>query len=118
MKFKKFISLLAATAMTVTAVTGAMSVSVVSAADEIPTSGKCGQSATWLINSDGVLVISGTGEIDTNNFGTGWYKLNSGINEIVVEDGITVGGNIAVCSFACSNNPNISKITLPSSLTK
>ncbi len=119
MKLKRILSLLASFAMAVTAVTGAMTVSVVSAEDEdYATSGKCGESTTWLINSDGVLVISGTGEIDTNNFGVGWYKLRDDINEIVVEDGITVGGNIFISSFSCDHNPNISKITLPSSLAK
>ena len=116
MKTKRIISLLASLAMIVTAVTGTMTVSVVSAADEIPTSGKCGESATWLINSDGVLVISGTGEIDTNVFGRGWYKLNYGINEVVVEDGITVASNAVVHTFDFL--PNVSKIILPSSLTK
>ena len=116
MKIKKFISLLASLAMMVTAVTGAMTVSVVSAADNFPTSGKCGESATWLINSDGVLVISGTGEIDTNVFGQGWYKLNYAINEVVVEEGITVASSAVVSTF--DRIPNISKIIFPSSLTK
>ncbi len=116
MKTKRIISLLASLAMIVTAVTGTMTVSVVSAAEGIPTSGKCGESATWLINSDGVLVISGTGEIDTNNFGQGWSKLNYGINEVVVEEGITVASNAAVSTFI--GFPNLSKIIFPSSLTK
>ena len=81
--------------------------------------GKCGENATWLINSDGVLVISGTGEMsayaDNQSTDWGWKKHSSNINEIVVENGITVGGSNAFISSSCMN---ISRIILPPSLTK
>ena len=60
---KKVIAGSLATAMLITNFS-INSLSNVSAANEAyPTSGKCGENATWLINSDGVLVISGRGEI-------------------------------------------------------
>ena len=119
MKIKKFISLLAATTMIVTAVTGSMTVSVVSAADKYATSGKCGASADWLINTDGVLVISGTGEIstyaDNSRYSWNWYTFKDDINEVVIENGITALYNGVFSSVNCSD---FSKIILPPSLTK
>ena len=81
--------------------------------------GKCGENASWLINSDGVLVISGTGEMsryaDDSSTDWGWRKYGYNINEIVVENGITVGGSNAFVPAICKY---ITKITLPPSLTK
>ena len=81
--------------------------------------GKCGESAEWLINTDNVLVISGTGEIsryaDNQSTDWGWRKYGHDINEIVVENGITVGGSNAFIPSICKY---ITKITLPPSLTK
>ena len=57
MKFKKLISLLAATAMAVTALTGAMTASASEVAN-----GTCGD-LTWTLDSDGVLTLSGEGEM-------------------------------------------------------
>ena len=123
MKIKKLISLLTSTATAITALTGAMSVSAASLNKICPTYGKCGESAEWLINSDGVLVISGTGEMrayaDGQSTDWGWRKYNYSINEIVVENGITVGGaNNSIGAFHQNFCKYVSKITLPPSLTK
>ena len=81
--------------------------------------GKCGENASWLINSDGVLVISGTGEMsayaDDSSTDWGWRKYGYDINEIVVENGITVGGSNAFIPGICKY---ITMITLPPDLTK
>ena len=53
MKFKKLISLLAATAMAVTALTGAMSVSASEVAN-----GTCGDGITWTLDSDGKTICA------------------------------------------------------------
>ena len=122
MKIKKFISLLASLAMMVTAVTGAINVSA--ASEAYPTSGKCGENATWLINSDSVLVISGSGEMsayadDQTPDDWGWRKHGYNINEIVVENGITVGGSkYGIGAFFPNLCKYVSKIILPPSLTK
>ena len=118
MKTKRIISLLAATAMTVTALTGAMSVSVVSAADDYLTSGTIGDNASWFINSDSNLIISGTGDIEKPSGGWGWEKLKNDINEVIVEDGITVASDTRSSIFSSLYMPNVTKITLPPSLTK
>ena len=119
MKFKKIISLLAATAMTVTALISAMSVSVVSAADDYPTSGKCGDNIDWLINSDGVLVISGDGEIKRPPENWGWAKLSKDINEVVIENGITsTSADSSAEPFGKDYCESISKITFPPSFLR
>ena len=49
--------------MAVSILTGSMTVS----AEETPTSGKCGENATWDFNaSTGILTISGIGDMYTN----------------------------------------------------
>ena len=85
--------------------------------------GKCGESAEWLINSDSVLVISGTGEMsayaDDQSTDWGWRKYGYNINEIVVENGITVGGSAySVAAFNQNTCKYVSKIILPPSLTR
>ena len=67
MKFKRFLSLLAVTAMAVTSLTGAMNVS----ADT--DSGDCGESVKWSFDSStGKLTIYGEGEMasPTVEYGT------------------------------------------------
>ncbi len=71
-------------------------------------SGSCGDNATWFINSDDVLVISGTGTI--NNY-SGWYDYEEGIKEIVIEEGITGTSN-----FLFNYCTNVEKIVFPSTL--
>ena len=95
MKLKRILTLLTSAAMAVTVLTGAMSVSVVSAADEdYATSGTCGDEAEWFINTDTTLVITGKGalskEIDENGSQKTWpwRKLGADIQRIVVEEGI------------------------------
>ncbi len=50
--------------------------------------GNCGDDASWLINSDGVLVISGNGKLNCSG-DWGWMRFNTDINEVVIENGIT-----------------------------
>ncbi len=124
MKFKRTLSLLASVAMTVTAVTGAMSLSVVNAADDATykTSGTCGEKASWIINSDSALIISGEGEVTQTEDGAisgkvwGWEKLRSGITEIIVEDGITKAGKSSFCGDS-TDYFSVIKVTFPPSLT-
>lgn len=81
-------------------------------ADDGTTSGTCGAdeggaNATWTLDENGVLTISGTGAIKRNAFGS-----NASIKEVVIEEGITEIGRYAfqVCE-------QIEKVTLPESLT-
>ena len=103
MKLKRILTLLTSAAMAVTVLTGAMSVSVVSAADEdYATSGTCGDEAEWFINTDATLVITGKGalseEKDEDGFPKSWpwKKYAPDIQRIVVEDGITATGRDSI----------------------
>ena len=129
MKLKRILSLLAATTMTVTAVTGAMSVSAEKAdkenfdPDAYYTSGECGTTATWLINTDCTLIISGSGEV-SKCYETpaplgpytiqywGWENAKAGIKKVVVEEGISLKGDYSFSSFA-----NLTEAVFPSTVT-
>ena len=102
MKIKKLLSLLAATAMAVTALTGAMTASASEVAN-----GTCGEGITWTLDENGKLTISGEGEmaspkvtdstqplasiesqiVDYSDIYT--YKAyKEAIKEVVIEDGV------------------------------
>ena len=122
MKLKRILSLLAATTMIVTAITGAMSVCAETA------SGECGEDARWSFDaSTGILTISGTGDMYTNYVPYdqwGYYQYKDEITKVVVEEGIT---SISQCAFGpydpyatLYRDPPIysklAKLTLPSSV--
>ena len=110
MKLKKFISLLASLAMMVTAVTGAMSVSV-SAADTVTyaTSGTCGDDARWVLSDDGTLSITGTGEITSC---TPRFEFSNSVVRLIVGEGITK----IPSAFTSGTLRNLTEIILPSTL--
>ena len=73
-------------------------------------SGACGDSLTWSLDSDGVLTISGTGEMyDYQLYRTPW---GTEVYSIVLEEGIVSLGN---CAF---NGVKCGEITLPESITQ
>ena len=75
-------------------------------AGEIVDSGTCGENATWTLDSERILTISGTGEIHSIR-----WKSPSPLY-IVINDGITsIGDN------AFSNCPYIRSISIPLSVT-
>ena len=116
MKFKKFLSLLASLAMTVTAVTGAMTVSVVSAADGLATSGTWGSNGKWVLSEDGTLTVTGTGELGKNAFTPKLENvLVKSVNRLVVGEGITKIDNSFTGSEFISNH--VTEMVLPSTLT-
>ena len=124
MKLKKMLSLLAAAAMAVTALT----VSITASAET--DSGTCRDNSdniTWSFNKEtGVLTLSGEGSMDSSSSIYTTYKVwnyskyADEIKEVVVEEGITQIGQSA---FGAGMNehscvyPNLTKITLPSTLT-
>ncbi|MBQ3085827.1 MAG: leucine-rich repeat domain-containing protein [Clostridia bacterium] len=69
-------------------------------AEEVPTSGTWGDNLTWNLDTDGVLTISGSGEMEeVPLFGDGkpgWLSLAESVRSIVIEDGIT---NIEAVAF-------------------
>ena len=86
------------------------------AVNEEVVQGTCGDTARWLINSDGVLVISGNGEINNKNKEWEWTKFQSNVNEVIIEDGIT-GASTFSPAFGYSNCYEYEKITFPPSVT-
>ena len=75
----------------------------------------CGENLTWLLDEEGTLTISGTG--DMTNFAaeteTPWYDNRDNIRQIVVSEGVTSIGDNAF--KGCSE---FAQISLPQSLTR
>jgi len=75
-------------------------------------SGTCGANLTWDL-TDGILTISGTGEM--TNFGYGgapWYSTRSTITTVNIGNGVTIIGNCAF--YGCSS---LTSVTIPNSVT-
>ncbi len=69
--------------------------------------GKCGTNANYVLNADGVLVISGQGTISTSSFENNEY-----IKSVVINDGIAILGNAAF--KGCTN---LRSILIPDGLS-
>ena len=77
-------------------------------------SGQCGTNATWSLDDEGVLTISGTGPTDDWSAATAvpWFLCGEGIKTVTVEDGIT-----AVGGYAFSGCTEVTEITIAPSVT-
>ena len=87
----------------------------VSAADDTTTSGSCGDSLTWTLDSTGTLTISGTGEMayyqqdsDSGSIAP-WRQLN--VKKVVIEEGVTTIGQYAF--YGCEA---LESVSLPKSM--
>ena len=69
-------------------------------------SGTCGENAAWVLDDDGTLTISGTGEIVASSFSS------LPVTRVVIENGITSIGSSAF--YGCGY---MTSITLPDTLT-
>ena len=84
----------------------------------LPTSGQCGDTATWSFDeATGLLTISGTGKVKDftfhiNNRQPYWYPLADQITAVVVEEGITSLGNDAFSGLY-----RLAEVSLPETLT-
>lgn len=76
--------------------------------------GTCGENLTWVLDGEGLLTISGAGEME--NYGstayTPWYAYLANITRVKVEDGVTSIGN-----YAFSTCSNLTGVELPDSIT-
>lgn len=82
-------------------------------AGETIASGKCGKNLTWTMSANGVLTVSGTGEMYKYSAKTmPWVAYKSAILKIVIEEGVTTIGNAA---FYEANN--VISVSFPSTLT-
>ncbi|MCD8145467.1 MAG: leucine-rich repeat domain-containing protein [Oscillospiraceae bacterium] len=84
----------------------------VSAAEEVA-SGTCGDNLTWVLDSDGTLTISGTGDMSNwINYDAPWYSYRSSITSVTIGDGVTSIGSYAFWKYY-----GLTTITLPDSIT-
>ena len=76
-------------------------------------SGKCGDSASWKLDADGVLTITGAGPMaDYGAYGP-WYIAHlTDIKKVVVQEGVTTIGD-----HAFANLSYVTSVTIPSSVT-
>lgn len=102
---KRFLTLLAFVALTITV-----------NADVIQSGscGKDGNNVTFVLNDDGTLVISGSGDMEnyTSSSYAPWYDNRSKIIKVQIEDGVTSIGNYAF--YYCSG---LTSVTIPNSVT-
>lgn len=69
--------------------------------------GTCGENLTWTLTEDGVLTISGTGEMAQALT----WSLRSQVKELVIEEGVT-----GLYDYAFESCTALAKITFPSSM--
>ena len=76
-------------------------------------SGKCGDSAKWKLDADGVLTITGAGPMaDYGAYGP-WYIAHlTDIKKVVVQEGVTTIGD-----HAFANLSYVTSVTIPGSIT-
>ncbi|MBQ7486906.1 MAG: leucine-rich repeat domain-containing protein [Clostridia bacterium] len=85
--------------------------------------GTCGDNLTWRLNDEGLLTISGTGDMTDFSFqlitnysyviDSPWYEVRESIRTVVLENGVTSVGRNAFLN--CSN---LESVILPDSLAK
>ncbi|MCH5184876.1 MAG: leucine-rich repeat protein [Oscillospiraceae bacterium] len=77
-------------------------------------SGECGDNLTWVLDEEGTLTISGTGDMWSWNSSSSvpWYSYRNDIKNITVNNGVTTIG-----SYAFSDCGRLTSITIPSALT-
>ncbi len=80
-------------------------------AAEIVDSGTCGDNLTWTLASDGVLTISGEGEMADGDHSL-WESYSSEITAVILENGVTSIGD-----YAFSGCSGLTSVMIPGSVT-
>ncbi len=76
--------------------------------------GTCGDNLTWELDANGVLTISGTGDMyNYNNANKApWYNNKADITSLVIESGVTSVGNYTFYGYG-----RLTEITIPEGVT-
>lgn len=76
-------------------------------------SGTCGDRVTWNLSDDGVLKISGTGEMYNFKYPdySPWYSLRNSINSVLIDSGVTTIGD-----YAFRNCEGLEEISIPNGI--
>ena len=76
--------------------------------DGIVATGTCGDNLTWSLSTDGVLTISGTGDMTYYYSATDapWYDYRDSVTSVTIENGVTSIGGSAF--YGCSNMSSVS----------
>ena len=80
-------------------------------------SGSCGDDLTWTLDDNGVLTVTGSGEMTDYGYGVDgdgapWYQSRLEIIEIIIGNGVTSISSQAFCRY-----PNLAGITIPDTVT-
>ena len=79
--------------------------------------GKCGDSASWKLDADGVLTITGAGPMadygqHASDNGAPWRTYANDIKKVVVQKGVT-----AIGSYAFASLERVTSVTIPEGVT-
>ena len=78
--------------------------------------GTCGDDLTWTLDKNGLLTVSGTGEMDDFFLGDmiygPWVGIKEQVKSVKIEPGVTTIGSGAFYDF-----PNLTSVSLPEGLT-
>ncbi|MBR4295473.1 MAG: leucine-rich repeat domain-containing protein [Clostridia bacterium] len=79
-------------------------------------SGTCGWNVGWTLYYDGLLKISGSGNMNTYRYWTDipWdpYESQIKIKQVIIEDGVT-----SICAYAFDSCHTLTSVTIPNSVT-
>ena len=85
-------------------------------AANVTSSGVCGENLTWTLDDEGVLTISGTGDMYTYDFDRNkypWYYSTDSIKHVVIEEGVT-----SISPYVFMNLGNYEgSVVIPNSVT-
>ena len=96
-----------------TAALGHSYVGVVCERCGVNASGSCGEDTTWILDSQGVVTVSGTGSIADYDVGEApWFAYDVAITKVIFKEGVTYVGECAF--YDC---PMLTTVEVPVSVT-